>query len=101
MSLISVKVSSKALAHICSSMSQNQEQIALKVKLGDLYDTVRTTNKSRKVQLIIAEQLVLTLGDTSAIWKAHQEDVTDFDVLFKMLSSKPDEEFVFPCRVFG
>ena len=47
----------------------------------------------------MAGQLVVTFGDTSAIWRAHQEDVTDFDILFKMLSSKPDKEFVFSYKV--
>jgi len=101
MSLISVKVSTKVLDHICSSISHNQEQIALKVTSGDLYSIIDTISKTRKVQLIMAGQLVVTLGDTSAIWRAHQEDVTDFDILFKMLSSKPDKEFIFSYKLIG
>ncbi|MGF1839639.1 hypothetical protein [Vibrio atlanticus] len=101
MTLISVKVSSKALEHIRSSTSKNQEQMALKVISGDLFHIVDTINKSRKVQLTMADQLALTLGDTSAIWRAHQEDATDFDILFNMLSSKPDKEFVFSYKLIG
>ncbi|NRB80239.1 MAG: hypothetical protein HRU38_16480 [Saccharospirillaceae bacterium] len=101
MSLISIKVSAKVLDHISSSISHNQEQIALKVVSGDLSYIIDTISKSRKVQLIMAGQLVVTFGDTSAIWRAHQEDVTDFDILFKMLSSKPDKEFVFSYKLIG
>ncbi|CED61484.1 Putative uncharacterized protein [Moritella viscosa] len=101
MNLISIKVSAKVLDHIRTSISHNQEQIALKVVSGDLSYIIDTISKSRKVQLILAEQLVITLGDTSAIWKAHQEDVTDFDILFKMLSSKLDKEFVFSYKLSG
>ncbi|SQD77580.1 hypothetical protein [Moritella yayanosii] len=46
-------------------------------------------------------QLFLTLGDTSAIWRAHQDDPTDFDLLFSMLSSKPDKEFTFSYKLIG
>lgn len=101
MNLISVKVSTKVLAHIRSSISHNQEQIALIVVSGDLSCIIDTISKSRKVQLMMAGQLVVTLGDTSAIWRAHQEDTVDFDILFKMLSSKPDEEFVFTYTLLG
>ena len=101
MSLISIKVSTKVLDHIRSSISHNQEQMALKVLSGDLSYIIDTISKSRKVQLIMAGQLVVTLGDTSAIWRAHQKNVTDFDILFKMLSCKPDKEFVFSYKLIG
>ena len=96
MSFVSVKVSVKVLDHIRSSSSKNQEQIALKDITGDLFHLIGTINKSRQVHLTMAGQLFLTLGDTSAIWRAHQDDPTDFDLLFSMLSSKPDKSLFSP-----
>ena len=71
------------------------------VAAGDFSYIIDTISKYRRVQLIMAGQLVVTLGDTSAIWRAHQKNVTDFDILFKMLSCKPDKEFVFSYKLIG
>ena len=101
MGFVSVKVSAKVLDHIRTSSSKNQKQIALTDVSGDLFHLIGTISKSRKVHLMLAGQLDLTLGDTSAIWRAHQDDPTDFDLLFSMLSSKPDKEFNFSYKLIG
>ncbi len=96
MNQISMKVTVKALKHINSITSKNQQQIAIKAISGDLSSIVGTLNKSCKVNIKVSNQLLLSLGDTTAIWRSHQETPEDFDMLFKMLQCKPDKEFIFP-----
>ena len=98
---ITLKVTSKVISHVINAQSKNQEQIALKVVSGQLLEQKHNITKSNKVDILVANQMTLTLGDTSAIWKSHQSDQVDFNVLFEFLSTKPDGEFEFTYELIG
>ncbi|HDY7512065.1 TPA: hypothetical protein RQJ57_004338 [Vibrio vulnificus] len=101
MNKITLKVTSKVISHVINAQSKNQEQIALKVVSGQLLEQKHNITKSNKVDILVANQMTLTLGDTSAIWKSHQSDQVDFNVLFDFLSTKPDGEFEFTYELIG
>ncbi|ELV8644547.1 TPA: hypothetical protein RQL13_004481 [Vibrio vulnificus] len=101
MNKVTLKVTSKVILHISNSKAKNQEQIALKVLSGQLLELKDQITKSTRVDILVANQITLTLGDTSAIWKTHQTNPAEFDLLFNFLSNKPDGEFDFTYELIG
>ena len=68
MSVINLKITSRVLDHVANVGDSSQKQIAYEVVDGQLYERNSEINKRHKV----ANQITLTLGDTSAIWFSHQ-----------------------------
>ena len=98
MESIKLKVSSKVITQ--SKKAINQEQIAITNVSGNLSSIIANANKSNRVTVKISGQLNLEVGDTSAIWRAHNSNYNqEFDTLFEFLSKYPDKEFEFICVV--
>ena len=98
MDTIKLKVTSKVLKQI--DVTKNQEQIAITNPTGSLVTSIAEANKRNPIRLEIASAFILTMGDTSAIWRIHNnESKTDFDSLFNLLKNYPDKEFEFICSV--
>ena len=98
MESVKLKVSSKVIAQ--SKKDVNQEQIAITKIPGSLSTIIANAKKSNRVTIKIAGVLNLEVGDTSAIWKAHNSNYNqEFESLFEFLSKYPDKEFEFICTV--
>jgi hypothetical protein len=99
MAYIKLKVTSKVLKQ--SEAAENQEKIAITEVSGVLAEPISEANKRSSVSLTIARLLRLNIGDTHAIWKAHNtHHRVEFDSLFNFLAKHPDEEFKFYYSVF-
>ena len=69
MESLKLKVTSKVLTQ--SQKAVNQEQIAIADPTDALAPLIAQANKLNRICLIFAGILPLYLGDTSAIWRAH------------------------------
>ncbi|MPW31905.1 hypothetical protein F9L16_23400 [Agarivorans sp. B2Z047] len=97
MNTIKIKVTQKVLDQTAKSM--NQEQIALSSIPKELAYCFQECTRSNKKTIILANSITLVLGDTSSIWRAHNNKSKDFDNLYTYLSSYPDKEFTFTCEM--
>lgn len=96
METVKLKVTSKVLKQ--SQKAANQEQIAITDATGSLAMSIAQVNKENRIRITIAGALSLDLGDTGAIWRAHNRDNEEaFDSLFEFLSRYPGKEFEFVC----
>ncbi|NTV91022.1 MAG: hypothetical protein HGA22_11795 [Clostridiales bacterium] len=100
MESLKLKVTSKVLAQ--SKKAVNQEQIAITDPTDSLVPLIAQANKLNRICLIFAGALPLDLGDSSAIWRAHNsQNEAAFDALFEFLAKYPDQEFEFLCEIKG
>lgn len=98
MESLKLKVTSKVLAQ--SKKAANQEQIAITNPTDALIPLIAQANKLNRICLIFAGTLPLDLGDSSAIWRAHNsQNEAAFDALFEFLANYPDQEFDFLCEI--
>ncbi len=92
------KVTSKVLQQV--QKAPGQKQIAVTWPDGSLAVLIRAANRRDRVRIRIADVLLLELGDTSAIWRSHNDQFqSSFDSLYAFLSRHPDEEFRFTCVI--
>ena len=98
METIKLKVTSKVLAQL--ERAGNQQQIAMSEPTGSLAIAIGKCSKSNRLKMRFGGSLSLEVGDTGAIWRAHNDcHKSNFDRLFKFLSEQPDIEFTFVCCV--
>ena len=98
MESIKLKVTSKVIDQ--SLKAKNQEQIAITSPTGSLASAIAEANKKNRIRLILGDAISLQLGDTGAIWRAHNPaNEEDFDALFQFLSKFPNTEIEFVCSV--
>ena len=98
MESIKLKVTTNVLFQI--QKSNNQEQISINSPTGSLAPLIAQANKLNRICLVLAGTLPLYLGDTSAIWRAHNsQNEAAFDALFEFLAKYPDQEFEFLCEI--
>jgi len=97
MDFIQLKVTSKVIAQTEKSVSQ--EQITI-VKAPENYERrFLSANKNNYTRIIISSVLHLSVGDTHAIWGAHNTNSKDFENLYNLLSKYPDKTFDFGIEV--
>lgn len=97
MEFLKLKVTSKVLAQ--SQKAFNQEQIAITDPTEALAPIIAQASKQNRICLVFAGALTLYIGDTSAIWRAHNcQNEAVFDALFEFLSKFPDQAFEFVCE---
>ncbi|MCG9681246.1 hypothetical protein L1D31_01600 [Vibrio sp. Isolate23] len=99
MSVIHLKVTSRVLDHVTNVGHSSQKQIAYEVIDGQLYERNSEINKHNKVTIKVANQVTLTLVDTSAIWFSHQMEPVQFEALYQLLSIAPDRAHSFPYKL--
>lgn len=98
MEFIELKVTSKVIQQ--STVSNAQEQIAI-VQVPDQYKALfGSLNKEKSQRIRIGSVLELNVGDTNAIWGAHNGSYEDFRNLYSLLSKYPDKAFCFALEVF-
>ncbi len=98
METLKLKVTSKVINQ--AARAPGQQQIAISSPTGLLAVSISEANKKNRFRIRLADALTLQLGDTGAIWRAHNiEHEQDFDSLFDFLSGYPDKEFEFVCTV--
>jgi predicted protein tyrosine phosphatase len=100
METVKLKVTSKVIAQVNKSEHEHQEQIAITAPTGSLAPAIATANRHNRINISIASALTLNLGDTGAIWRAHNRGNEEaFDGLFEFLSRYPDKKFEFVCSI--
>lgn len=100
METVILKVTSRVITQ--STKASNQEQIAITNMSGNLSEIIGNATKLNKITIKIAGVLTLEVGDTNAIWKAHNINYEqEFESLFEFLSKYPDREFEFICSTAG
>jgi hypothetical protein len=83
-----------------STAPANQRQIAYSAASPDIADVLREANRERRIRLRLGGLFYLEVGDTSAIWRAHNSECSaDFDALFSLLARYPDQPMRFLCAV--
>lgn len=98
MGKICLKVTAKVIEH--SKGSINQRQIALTKPSESIVNVIKGCSKNNKVNIEFAGAFELTVGDTGAIWRSHNdENLEHFDGLYELLCLSPDKEFMFFCKV--
>lgn len=76
----------------------DERQIAYRHPSPDLASMLSKANAHVRVTIRLGGFLELSVGDTGAIWRAHNpEKRHEFDRLFDLLRSKPDVEMRFLC----
>lgn len=100
METVRLKVTTNSLEQ--KAKATNQEQIALKSTFRSISMKLAQASKKNQVCIRLANAFELKVGDTSAIWRAHNnENQKDFDRLFAFLSEKPDQEMEFICSIMN
>lgn len=97
MPFISLAVTERVIRQI-EKGNEYQRQLAIKDASPDLRDILDTANASNKISVAICGVVELIVGDTNAIWEAHQENklqAEDFSDLFSLLSRRKDEPIKF------
>jgi hypothetical protein len=96
---ISLTVTSGVLAH-AGVGRESQRQIAYTQPTSDLAAALGGASASTRVRIRLGGRVVLTVGDTSAIWRAHNADVAAaFDALFALLAQYPSQPMRFLCEI--
>lgn len=98
-STISLSVTQKVLSHVARDNS-GEKQIAIRGVSPELRDRLKLANAKNHVTIVLGNAVLLIVGDTGAIWRAHNNTYAeDFDLLFELLSRRPDANMEFLCRV--
>ena len=96
---ISLWVTRKVVAHTESSPS-NQRQIAFRSASSELHERLSQASRHQRVKLRLGGVVPVEVGDTSAIWRAHNEEHSaGFDALFSLLASYPGQPMRFVCEL--
>lgn len=99
MDTVQLKVTSKVLAQSQSDPDQRQISISGASSL-ELKALFKMAGKNSRVRLLLAERILLWMGDTGAIWYSHNQDNQGgFERLFALLAHHPDAPFRFTCEV--
>ena len=77
-----------------------EAQIALRSPSPEIGKILRGLTAKNRVRLVLGGCIILVVGDSGAIWRAHNgEFINDFDSLFFMLFRRPNEEMMFLCEI--
>lgn len=78
----------------------DERQIAFRSPSSDIAPALGRATSDGRVTLQLGGFLDLSVGDTGAIWRAHnREKQPEFDKLFALLRSRPDVEMRFLCEI--
>jgi hypothetical protein len=75
-----------------------QRQMAIRGASAQLAALIATANAANRVLIDVNDQFTLAVGDTTAIWGAHQapgQQSDDFRDLFSLLSRRAGTEITF------
>ncbi len=98
-STISLAVTQKVLDH-ASRGKAGEKQMAIRNMSPELRTRLSLANAKNHVSIELGNAVQLTVGDTGAIWRAHNgASAEDFDLLFQLLARRPDVSMEFLCRV--
>jgi len=99
MAEISLVVTQAVLDHV-SGGNANQGQIAMRSPSLEIQPDIAQLSARNRRTLVLGESIVLNIGDSGAIWLAHnREHEEDFMSLFHLLSRRPGTEMRFLCEI--
>jgi hypothetical protein len=85
-----------------ASVTLEERQIAYRSPSADIAPVLGKANANSRVTIRLGGFLDLSVGDTGAIWRAHNNDKRqEFDRLFDLLRSRPDVEMRFLCELIS
>lgn len=100
MGQLELVVTRAELDHCKETGNKSERQITLRSPSADIADIIKGLNRNNRVTLVLGSCVSLVVGDTSAIWRAHNEEYSeDFDILFNLLARRPDREMRFLCEL--
>jgi hypothetical protein len=88
----------EAVIHQVRNVGSHQQQIAIRDASPDLLSKIRGANADNPVTVLLLNAFDLVVGDTSAIWPAHQKTATqsaDFASLYELLERRPNHSVTF------
>ena len=100
MAYITLVVSEAVIKQADRSGQKNQRQIAIVDASPELRRSFDTASRENQIQILLCGAFRLTVGDTYAIWAAHQTpgiQYEDFDSIYDLLVRDHDEHVKFAC----
>ncbi len=99
MSELSLRVTKRVIAYAQGERIR-ERQIAYSSPSADIAGRLSAITKSNRVTVQIGGFVTFVVGDSSAIWRSHNESVSDdFDALFTLLATHPSKRMRFVCDV--
>jgi hypothetical protein len=96
---ILLTVTSGVLAH-AGAGRESQRQIAYTQPSSEVAVALRAATASSRVRVRLGGLVILAVGDTGAIWRAHNADAAAaFDALFTLLAEYPSQPMRFVCEI--
>ena len=96
---ISLAVTTPALEY-AQGTREKERQISFRAASPDIARQLLAASAEHRVKLRLAEAITLIVGDTSAIWLAHNSQYADdFANLFAFLARYPSQHMRFLCEV--
>ncbi|MGA3324033.1 MAG: hypothetical protein ABSF45_06135 [Terriglobia bacterium] len=78
-----------------------QRQIAIQDASPELRAVIDSATAGNQVTVVVNDEFELSVGDTGAIWGAHQRpglQIEDFTSLFDLLARRPDRPVKFEWK---
>ena len=92
MPFMTLAVSPRVILQV-SQGHEYQKQLAIRGASCDLLALIEKANKRNRVTITVCGAFELEVGDTGAIWGAHQTrdiQMKDFANLYSLLATRPD-----------
>lgn len=85
---------------VTNSTPANQQQIVYSQATGPIKMALTRATTKNKITIKLAGNIVLKVGDTGAITRAHNEGYEEaFDSLYQLLATHADKDFDFICSI--
>ena len=100
MSYITLAVTEAVIRQVESSGQENERQIAIVDSSTELRRFFDTASRRNKIPIRVCGVLGLSVGDTHAIWAAHQVpglQSEDFKSFYELLARRPEMAVKFDC----
>ncbi len=96
---ISLVVTQAVIAHV-SKGNESQRQIAIRNPSAEIAPAIHQLSAQNRKALVLGGALKLIIGDSGAIWLAHNANYeSDFVSLYDLLARKPGREMRFLCAI--
>jgi hypothetical protein len=99
MATIDLVVTQKVLDRVAAGHT-GESKIALRAPSAEIALAVSQIRAHKRVRARLGGCVTLVLGDTGAIWRAHNQDhLENFDDLFRLLARRPGVPMRFICEL--
>jgi hypothetical protein len=88
----------EAVIHQVQKAGENQRQIAIQGASPELLARIQNARAEAPTAVCILNAFELVVGDTSAIWRSHQQtqiQAEDFSSIYELLERRPNHSVCF------